>query len=77
MESPDYLSTKQASERFGLSQSYLNKLRVYSGGPPYVKIGRRCLYERNAFEEWLNQHCRTSTSDTGDAASDSRRGGPE
>ena len=68
MTSREYLSTKQASERYGLSVSWLTKLRVFGTGPHFLKVGRRCLYERNAFEEWLKQHSRTSTSDSGDAA---------
>ena len=63
MDSLNYLSTKQASERYGLSESWLTKLRVYSGGSPYIKIGRRVLYERSAFEDWLTSHQRTSTSE--------------
>lgn len=77
MTTPAYLSTREASERYGLSVSWLSKLRVFGTGPQYRKVGRRVLYERASFEEWLNRHCRTSTSDTGDAASDSRRQGPE
>ncbi len=67
MTSPDYLSTKQASERYGLSESWLTKLRVFGTGPEYLKCGRRCLYERSTFEDWLNQHRRKSTSDTAGA----------
>lgn len=67
MTNHHYLSTKQAAERYGLSVSWLTKLRVYGGGPAYIKIGRRCLYEPAAFDDWLNQHRRTSTSDTGGA----------
>jgi hypothetical protein len=63
MTSPEYLSTKQAAGRYGLSISWLTKLRVYGGGPPYIKIGRRCLYEPATFEGWLGSHRRTSTSE--------------
>ena len=64
MVSPDYLSTKQASERYGLSESWLTKLRVFGTGPEHLKVGRRVLYERSRFEGWLNQHRRTSTSES-------------
>lgn len=67
MTFPEYLSTRQASERYGLSESWLTKLRVFGTGPEHLKVGRRVLYERSMFEDWLNQHRRTSTSETGSA----------
>jgi hypothetical protein len=66
MDSPEYFDTKQAAQRYSLSASWLSKLRVFGGGSPYFKIGRRVLYERSAFEDWLASHRRTSTSDQGD-----------
>ena len=64
MASLDYLSTRQASERYGLSESWLTKLRVFGAGPEHLKVGRRVLYERTAFEDWLASHRRRSTSET-------------
>lgn len=63
MTSPEYFQTKQAAERYGLSASWLTKLRVFGNGPRYLKVGRRVLYERTTFEEWLATHQRTSTSE--------------
>jgi hypothetical protein len=62
MQSPEYFNTKQAAQRYGLSASWLSKLRVFGGGSPYLKIGRRVVYERSAFENWLDAHRRHSTS---------------
>ena len=56
MPSGDYLNTKQAAERYGLSASWLSKLRLSGNGSPYLKVGRRVLYERSAFENWLSSH---------------------
>jgi predicted DNA-binding transcriptional regulator AlpA len=56
MPSDDYLNTKQAAERYGLSASWLSKLRLSDSGSPHLKIGRRVLYERSAFEKWLASH---------------------
>ncbi len=64
MDYEKYFSTRQAEERYKLSASFLAKLRVSGGGPPFLKIGRRVLYTRDAFEDWLDQHQRGSTSDT-------------
>jgi len=64
MDGPNYLSTRQAAERYGLSESWLTKLRVYGTGPEHLKVGRRVLYERSVFENWLGSHRRRSTSES-------------
>lgn len=51
-----------------LSASYLNKLRGSGMGPPFRKIGRAVLYDTAEVQSWLDQHSRSSTSDTGDPA---------
>jgi excisionase family DNA binding protein len=56
MPSNDYMNTKQAAERYGLSASWLNKLRLSSNGSPHLKVGRRVLYQRSTFEKWLASH---------------------
>jgi hypothetical protein len=58
MSSDDYLNTKQTAERYGLSASWLSKLRLSGSGSPHLKIGRRVLYERSTFEKWLALHRR-------------------
>jgi hypothetical protein len=58
-----YFDTKEASERYGLSQSWLAKLRVKGGGPSHIKCGRRVLYEAKSFEHWLEGHRRSNTSE--------------
>jgi predicted DNA-binding transcriptional regulator AlpA len=59
------LNVKGAAQVASLSVSFLNKLRVYGGGPRYSKIGRRVLYDQVDVEAWLADHKRGSTSDTG------------
>lgn len=70
----DYLNTKQAAAEYGLSVSYLNKLRVSGGGPPYAKIGRRVLYRRCDLERWISMRVRhhTSNDDLADATGTTR-----
>ena len=63
MASEDYLTTKQAAQLSGLSVSYLNKLRCFGGGSPFLKIGRKCIYRRDQFEAWLAKHQCGSTSE--------------
>jgi hypothetical protein len=63
MASENYLTTKQVAQLSGLSVSYLNKLRCFGGGSPFLKIGRKCIYRRDQFEAWLANHQRGSTSE--------------
>jgi Helix-turn-helix domain len=58
-----YFDTKEASERYGLSESWLAKLRVKGGGPSHIKCGRRVLYEAKSFEDWLEGYRRSNTSE--------------
>jgi hypothetical protein len=62
------VKTKGATKIIPLSESQLNKLRVFGGGPEYVKIGRSVFYEIEALEAWIAKHRRRSTSDAGEAA---------
>jgi hypothetical protein len=61
--SPRRYNTPGAADRCNLSTSHLNKLRCHGGGPIYLKIGRRVVYEELALEAWLAGHRRTSTSE--------------
>jgi predicted DNA-binding transcriptional regulator AlpA len=61
--SPRNLSVEEAARFVGVSVSVLNKSRVYGGGPRYLKLGRRVLYEVTELEAWLASHRRGSTSE--------------
>ena len=63
MMADEYLTTDQAAERYRLSVSWLAKLRVFGGGPAYLKVGRRCLYKASTFEAWLDDHAQRNTSE--------------
>lgn len=47
------LNTKEAAQHAGVSKSYLDKLRVYGGGPLYIKVGARVVYDRVDLDTWL------------------------
>lgn len=49
----DTLDVKAAAEYSNLSKSSLNKLRVYGGGPLYIKVGARVVYDRLDLDTWL------------------------
>jgi predicted DNA-binding transcriptional regulator AlpA len=57
------LSTEQAASYTGLSASTLSKLRVFGGGPRYLKLGRRVAYDVADLDTWLASKRRSSTSD--------------
>ena len=58
------LDTFQAADQTKLARATLAKLRVNGGGPPFVKIGAKVLYDGNYLEAWIAaQGKRRSTSD--------------
>lgn len=57
------LSCDEAASFLGLSRSWLAKLRVTGGGPPYLKIGKRVLYEESDLQLWAMSRRRLHTSD--------------
>ncbi len=59
------LPVSEASRFLGLSKSTLDKLRISGGGPTYLQLGRRVLYDVADLEAWLTSKRRSSTSDNG------------
>lgn len=57
------LTPQQAAEALALSVSWLAKLRLYGGGPPFLKLGRCVRYRREDLTKWLENKTRSSTSD--------------
>ena len=58
------MRTAEAAAYCGSSASTFEKLRLYGGGPRYVKLGRRVVYDPADLEAWFNANRRRSTSDT-------------
>jgi predicted DNA-binding transcriptional regulator AlpA len=59
-----FTNVKQAAEYLGLSTSFLNKRRVCGGGPLYIKLGKRIVYDTEDLEAWAVQRKIGSTSQT-------------
>jgi hypothetical protein len=60
------LDTFQAAERTKLARATLAKLRVFGGGPPYLKLGAKVVYDAADLEAWITEKGkRRSTSDAG------------
>lgn len=51
----ELLNTEKASKYVGLSQSTLEKLRVYGGGPVFVKARRCVRYSSEDLDDWLHE----------------------
>jgi hypothetical protein len=49
----DTLNVDKAAEYTNISKSSLNKLRVYGGGPIFIKVGARVVYDRIDLDAWL------------------------
>jgi len=62
---PPKLTTEEAADYLGLGRSTLAKYRVFGGGPPYSKRGRRVIYDLNDLDAWFAAGRRRSTSDAG------------
>lgn len=65
---PHRLGVDDAATYTGLSVSTLNKLRVFGGGPVFLKLGRRVAYDVADLDQWLETKRRRSTSDDGSQA---------
>lgn len=63
----DRMNTTEAAKYTGLSQSTLTKLRVFGGGPRFIKARRSVLYDRPDLDEWLNARKHASTSEYANA----------
>ena len=57
--------TRGAAAYLGLSESTLEKYRLYGGGPAYYKAGPKIVvYEESDLDTWLHSRRHNSTSET-------------
>jgi predicted DNA-binding transcriptional regulator AlpA len=56
------LRVPEAAHFLGLSKSTLDKLRLTGGGPAYLRLGRRVVYDPQDLDEWVVSRKRVSTS---------------
>jgi predicted DNA-binding transcriptional regulator AlpA len=62
------LSVIQAASYTNISKSSLDKLRVYGGGPLYIKVGARVVYDRLDIDTWLSGKKVANTSQSSSVA---------
>lgn len=56
------LSTVEAAHLLGVSPATLETWRCRGGGPPFVKVGSRVLYEPEALASYIARNRRLSTA---------------
>ncbi len=59
------VNTIQAADYIPCAKSTLDKLRVKGGGPRFIKLGKKVLYDVADLDAWLEEQKRGSTSDQG------------
>ena len=62
------LTTAEAAEIVRLSQTHLEKMRVYGRGPRFVRLGRAIRYRRADLMGWIEASLVASTSEADRAA---------
>jgi hypothetical protein len=67
-EAPAAMRPDIAATYISLSTQRLAKMRLFGGGPTFIKAGRSVLYRREDLDNWLASLSRLSTSDTGGKA---------
>lgn len=63
MTASNYTNTGGAAKHLSLSTSYLEKLRLTGGGPPFIKIGKAVRYRFGDLDAWFSAKVRGSTSE--------------
>lgn len=71
-QTEEFLTPKQAAAYLRVSKSYLDKLRVYGGGPSFLRFGRKILYRQRELNLWADQRSFKSTSEYREQPSNGR-----
>ncbi len=58
----NYTNTGGAASHLALSKSYLEKLRLSGGGPPFFKIGKAVRYKFADLDAWFGAKVHGSVS---------------
>ncbi len=57
------LSAHEAAGYVGVTFRYLEKLRTAGGGPRFIKLARKILYDTADLDRWLESKKQSSTAD--------------
>jgi predicted DNA-binding transcriptional regulator AlpA len=53
----------EAAQHLGVSKSFLDKARIYGGGPRFMRFGRAIVYSTEALDEWA-RGCTVAANDS-------------
>ncbi len=62
------MRVKQAAEYCGLSKSFLDKARIYGGGPAFMRLGRSIIYNTEDLDRWLSSQKYIPANDNASSA---------
>lgn len=57
-----FLTPRTLADRWNITPEALSQWRWNGRTPPYLKIGKRILYDLEAIEKYESEHVRSSTS---------------
>jgi excisionase family DNA binding protein len=52
----DYLTVREAAIYLNVGKSTLDKYRIEKKGPPFLRFGKKILYNKPALLAWLEQN---------------------
>lgn len=55
-DTPEYVDDRELATRTTLSRGFWQSMRSRGKGPPYYKVGKRCLYRLSEAMAWLEGH---------------------
>ena len=61
-----FLTPREVAHMLTITEQTLAKKRWSGESPPFHKIGRKVVYDRDQLENWIKKRNRRSTSDPGD-----------
>ncbi len=67
LANPTVMTTRQAADFVGLAKSTLEKMRIFGGGPKFLKLKRAVRNLRADREAWLSERLFASTSEADSA----------
>ena len=54
---------QEAADYIGVSKGYLDRLRTAGGGPRFIKLGKKVLYDIADIDRWIESKKQISTAD--------------
>lgn len=57
------VNVQEAAEYVGVSKGMLDKLRTAGGGPRFIKLGKKVLYDTLDLDRWIESKKQSSTAD--------------